>query len=111
MPVIPVRQLKSGMVLTDPAINFLGDVLLKSGAVLSVKNIVTLKSWGVKSVAVLGDAGEDALPPIKSDSSASEIADDLDRIFATVKDQPVMKMIYEIVKNQALNSQSTHDRP
>jgi hypothetical protein len=109
MPVISTRQLKSGMVLAAPAANFLGDVLLKSGAVLSVKNIVTLKSWGVKSVAVLGDAGEVTLPSADGCSSAGLITDDLDRMFATVKDQPVMRMIYEIVRKQALSPQSTHD--
>jgi hypothetical protein len=98
------------MVLTSPAINFLGDVLLKSDAVLSVKNIVTLKSWGVKSVAVLGDTRDDALPRADEGYSAGKVVDELERMFATVKDQPVMQMIYEIVKKQAINSQSAHDR-
>jgi len=94
------------MILTAPATNFLGNDLLKSGAILSEKNIVTLKSWGVKSVSVQGDAGEIAPSGERDHMSSDLILEKLERMFSTVKDQPVMQLIYDIARKQATKCES-----
>ncbi len=103
MPVIPVSKLRPGQILELPVTNFLGNTLLKSGVKITEKNVVTLKTWGIKTVTVLGENGEVTPGFDDDDLYQQETVEELERLFSTVQDQPVMMMIYEIVKNQALN--------
>ena len=106
MPVIPVSKLHPGQILELPVTNFLGNTLLKSGVKITEKSIVTLKTWGIKTVAVMGENGE-VIPKLDNDDlSQQKTLEELERLFSTVQDQPVMMMIYEIVKSQALNPRS-----
>jgi hypothetical protein len=107
MPIISIRQLISGMVLAAPVMNFLGNTLLKSDTTISEKHIITLKSWGVKSVTIIGESREDSSDHLPVENSQQSQAYGLERMFSTVKDQPIMQLIYEIVKKQALKSRSS----
>ncbi len=106
MPVIPVSKLHPGQILELPVTNFLGNTLLKSGVEITEKNIVTLKTWGIKTITVMGESGEVSPGLDNDDLSQQETVEELERLFSTVQDQPVMMMIYDIVKNQALNPRS-----
>jgi hypothetical protein len=106
MPVIPINQLRPGYVLELPVTNFLGNTLLKSGVKITEKNIVTLKTWGIKTVTIMGEDGE-VTPGLDNDDLCQQKAgEELERLFSTVQDQPEMMTIYDIVKNQALKSRS-----
>lgn len=107
MPIIHVRKLQPGMILAAQVNNFLGNTLLKSGVTISEKHIITLKSWGIKSIAVEGENEEDSQHQADTTNSAQKVVRDLDRVFSTVKDQPIMQMIYQIVKKQALKARSS----
>ena len=107
MPIIHVRKLQPGMILAAQVNNFLGNTLLKSGVTISEKHIITLKSWGIKSIAVEGENQEDSQHQADTTNSAQKVVRDLDRVFSTVKDQPIMQMIYQIVKKQALKARSS----
>ena len=106
MPVIPVSKLRPAQILELPVTNFLGNTLLKSGVKITEINIVTLKTWGIKTVTVLGENGEVTLGLDNDDLCQQNTVAELERLFSTVQDQPVMMMIYDIVKNQALNPRS-----
>ena len=106
MPVIPVNKLRPGQILELPVNNFLGNTLLKSGVKITEKNIVTLKTWGIKTVTVMGENGE-VTPGLDNDDLCQQKAvEELERLFSTVQDQPAMMTIYDIARNQALNSRS-----
>ena len=103
MPVVSVYQLRPGMILASPVINFLGHTLLKPGISITEDHIVTLKTWGIKAVTVGGRVGEHLLEPVTEKTCFEDEIRELDRMFSTVKHQPGMKMIYEIVRKQAEN--------
>ena len=106
MPVIPVSKLQPGQILELPVTNFLGNTLLKSGVKITEKNIVTLRTWGIKTVMVLGDNGEESHEFDTDDLCQQKTVEELERLFSTVQDQSVMMMIHDIVKKQALNPRS-----
>jgi hypothetical protein len=107
MPIIPVRQLKPGMTLESPVTNFLGNVLLKSGVSISQKHIATFMSWGVKNVTVQGKISEELPHQDEIKPSDHDIVRNLDHLFSTVQHQPVMRMMQDIAKQQALKPRSS----
>jgi hypothetical protein len=104
MPVIAIHQVKPGMVLESPVTNFLGNTILKPGISLTKDHIVTLKTWGIKTITVRGEDHHETLCQSTDSNGVQEKIEKLDRMFSFVKDQPGMSMIYEIVRKQTLKA-------
>jgi hypothetical protein len=103
MPVIAIHQVKPGMVLENPVTNFMGSTLLKSGVILTEDHIVTLKTWGIKTVIVYGKDEHHSLKQTNELACNENNIEKLEQMFERVKDQPGMTMIYQIVREQAQN--------
>jgi hypothetical protein len=85
------------MVVAEDTHNFQGLLLLKAKTVLTEKNIKMLKSWGVTSVNIDGQAGQnrqernDSSLPLKLD-----IEQDMKEKFNNALDNPVMEEILAV---------------
>jgi hypothetical protein len=53
---VPFETLEPGMILAEPVLNRLGQILLNKGSQLSPRHITVLKTWGIP--AVLIESGE-----------------------------------------------------
>jgi hypothetical protein len=70
---------RPGQILAEPVRNFHGQVILAKGVTITERHLVTLKAWGVGSIAV-AEAGvepaaslEDDLPADMLERAAKEI--------------------------------------
>jgi hypothetical protein len=55
--LVPFETLEPGMVLAEPVLNRLGQILLSKGSELSPRHLTVLKTWGIPTVLI--ESGED----------------------------------------------------
>jgi len=90
-------ELKSGMILAEPAYNFQGVLLLDTGAELTQNNIRILKSWGVTRVCVEGKGKEKKARNAEARFEAKTIiGKELKEKFSDVSHNPVMMEIMRV---------------
>jgi len=101
MGLLHRNDLKEGMVLAEDVKNRHGDILLPKGRLLTAKDVLILKTWGINEVDVEGidrDKAEksemESLPPSVITSIEKEVAE----LFPEVSDNPVMQEIYRIAR-------------
>ncbi len=51
---VPFETLEPGMVLAEPVLNRLGQILLSKGSVLSPRHLTVLKTWGISAAVIEG---------------------------------------------------------
>ena len=107
MALIPVDNLKAGMVLEKDLIAFNGRFLLPSGSTLTEKHIQTMKIWGVAEVTVTEDHDEDL--PLEAPAEISqeimaraEVL--LARLFVTKPEESPMKEMYEVALHRTASA-------
>jgi len=49
---VPFENLEPGMVLAEPVLNRLGQILLCKGSTISPRHLTVLKTWGIRLVAI-----------------------------------------------------------
>ena len=98
--LIKIEELKPGMVIDKDVTNLHGAVLLRKGNPVTEKHIHIFKTWGVKSVFIIG--GEDAEeldgrdPQEVAAEKIRETERCLDEKFADVAGNEVMLLIKEV---------------
>lgn len=64
---VPLETLEPGMVLAEPVLNRLGQILLSKGSELSPRHLTVLKTWGISAVAI--ECGKtDSRDPIREEA-------------------------------------------
>lgn len=93
------------MILDEPIRNRQGTLLLKSGASLSAKNLIMLKSWGVSAVVVKSENGMQTRNDNTQQGLLEEIDRNLEAQFAEHIDDPVMieikRVAAKLIKGRA----------
>jgi hypothetical protein len=90
MGLLPIDDLKPGMVLATPVRNHQGQLLLDAGRKVMAKHVHIFKAWGIRRVDVKPAPGGDA--PGATPESAP-LDESLRRRFARVADDPLMAAI------------------
>ncbi len=52
---IKLDDIEEGCVLSQPVMNNYGQMLLPSGAEISIRQIIILKTWNIKTITIKGD--------------------------------------------------------
>ncbi len=101
MGALNINDLKAGMVLAQPVKNKHGLILLGKETVLTGKDIMVLKNWGITEADIRGiDRDQvakeemEALPNDVVESTEKELSE----FFPPFGDNPVMEEIYRIVR-------------
>jgi hypothetical protein len=90
MSLLPIDDLKAGMVLAAPVRNHQDQLLLDAGRKVMLKHIHVFKAWGIRRVDVKpapGDAGEG------SPAATAPVDQALRQRFADVEHDPLMAAI------------------
>jgi hypothetical protein len=95
MRKISTSAIESGMVLAKPVKGPSGNVILQEGAVLQAGLATRLQSWGISIVYVVGDSAEGESESNEKKVDPAQIEKVLLEKFVNVKDDPLMKMIYQ----------------
>lgn len=90
MGLLPIDDVKPGMVLSTPVHNHQGQLLLDAGRKVMAKHIHVFKAWGIRRVDVKPTPGGEA-PGSAPDSAPLD--ESLRRRFARVADDPLMAAI------------------
>ncbi len=53
---INIADFQDGLELSDPIKNKFGQVLLSAGTIIEEKHVKLLKTWGIQTISVKGDA-------------------------------------------------------
>ncbi|MBN2468415.1 MAG: hypothetical protein JXD19_09730 [Deltaproteobacteria bacterium] len=103
---LAVRNAKPGMVLAEAVCNLHGTLLLKQGVELTLRNVMMLKSWGIRKIFVEGEGDEDEAGDKKrSDSDVAETMrgtdyEGLEGKFSDVLDDEVMVEVMRVARNR-----------
>jgi hypothetical protein len=55
---VPFETLQPGMVLAEPVLNRLGQILMSKGSALSLRHLTVLKTWGISTAVIEGGEAE-----------------------------------------------------
>ena len=115
MIILPLDELKPGMILAEPVYNQQELLLLEAGTALTKKRIWMLKTWGIEQVCVKGKPrGDDQIDAAAGMETKETIEKELKDKFADVADDPVMKDIMKAASRQlqkSLNDQNEGHEP
>lgn len=100
MHLIDLDKAKPGMALAKPVSTLQDRLLLKQDVVLTEKNIHILKSWGIREIWIVEQAGEEAA---ESKNPENEIRASIDEAlrakFSETLSDPLMDEIMRIAGN------------
>ena len=102
---IGIDSLQAGMVLSNDACTFRGQLLLRAGTTLTAKHIETMQAWGVAEVETEGCSEatlEEIEDQIRSHAGLAALNAEIDERFSGLRDDPVMREILRITKKQLL---------
>jgi hypothetical protein len=109
MIILPLDELKPGMILAEPVYNQQDLLLLEQGIALTKKRIWMLKTWGLEQVCIKGKLrGNDKGADEGGMETKETIEKELKEKFADVADDPVMA---EIMKAAGRQLQKSLDDP
>jgi len=99
MSLIPISNAKPGMVLQSSAVNEKGMALLNPGTELSDALISRLQRWGVESIDIVSDSGDESEISSRSPSAGEGAAQKstLEKKFIHVRNDPLMGAILEAI--------------
>lgn len=101
MGVLNISDLKAGMALAQDVLNKHGNILLKQGDILTEKQIMILKSWGITETDIK-DVDKIQIEKIEMESLSVNIIalveQEVKELFPLFNNNPVMEEIYRIVK-------------
>lgn len=101
MGVLNISDLKTGMALAQDVLNKHGNILLKQGNILTEKQILILKSWGITETDIK-DVDKIQIEKIEMESLSVNIIalveQEVKELFPLFNNNPVMEEIYRIVK-------------
>jgi hypothetical protein len=107
MYTIRIDLVKPGMVLSDSVSNLQGVLLLTKGTILNKKNILMLKSWGVKEVSLEGHPEKEKnAQPLPEDRKKVIEKKLMDRFSDTLDNEvmvEVMKVTASLLHKRVLN--------
>lgn len=99
-----VTDIAPGMQLAKDVYDPNGNVLMRSGAVVTERLIKALRSWGIDEVAIEADT-DDAASATLDPKAAAEIRALLDQQFSlSNRDHPVVQALYDLCLERALGN-------
>ncbi len=100
MPLLRIKDLKSGMIVAKRIVDKNGRLILSAGEKISSKHIRTFKAWGITEVDVDDSGGSDFGTPSLKESAPSvpdKILKEVDELFRyTDKRHPVISELVEL---------------
>lgn len=110
MILLPLDELKPGMILAEPVYNQQELLLLEQGTALTKKRIWMLKTWGLEHVCIKGKPwGDDEGAGAAGMETKETIEKELKEKFADVADDPVMTEIMKAAGRQLQKSLNDQD--
>lgn len=110
MILLPLDELKPGMILAEPVYNQQELLLLEQGTALTKKRIWMLKTWGLEHVCIKGKPrGDDEGAGAFGMETKETIEKELKEKFADVADDPVMTEIMKAAGRQLQKSLNDQD--
>ena len=101
MASLELKELRPGLVVAKQVKDLHGVLLIQEGTVLTEKNVLLLKSWGVDRVWVLEDPDEEKIIEKNPSGENAEIVErEVHQKFLDVLDDPVMVEIMRVAKIQ-----------
>lgn len=98
---VPFETLQPGMVLAEPVLNRLGQILLSKGSALSPRHLAVLKTWGIPVVVVEGGEAEDN-DPIRDKAIQKRALARIKRRLFWHPQSPLEKEIFHLAVEQAV---------
>ena len=101
MASLELKELRPGLVVAKQVKDLHGVLLIQEGTVLTEKNVLLLKSWGVDRVWVQEDPDEEKITEKNPSGENAEIVErEVHQKFLDVLDDPVMVEIMRVAKIQ-----------
>ncbi|NEV62969.1 hypothetical protein [Thiorhodococcus minor] len=99
-----LTDMAPGMRLAKDVYDPNGNVLMRSGTVVTERLVKALRSWGIDEVTIEADA-EDAASAMLDPKTAAEIRALLDQQFSlSNRDHPVIQALYGLCLERALGN-------
>ena len=98
---VPFETLEPGMVLAEPVLNRLGQILLSKGSKLSPRHLTVLKTWGISAVVIEGGEIEGKDPSLDEAIKKRALARIKRRLFWRPQ-SPIEKEIIHLAVQQAV---------
>lgn len=93
MKKIPVDQVLDGMILFRDICGPSGNILLSKGTVITTALGRRLKNWGIAAIVIEGEE-ESATEQKEVSVSAEDLKTQMQAVFSSVIDNPIMKKIF-----------------
>jgi hypothetical protein len=104
---LSLDELTPGMRVAEKVLNSQSVLLLKAGTELTVRNIRTLRTWGVANVFIEGSGVRDGVGNTTTRPGAAEMVEDkLKDKFSNMADDPVMAEIMRVAGSQIMKRES-----
>lgn len=97
--VVQTKDLRPGMVVSRPVHSFQGALLLKEDTPLDEKKIKLLKTWGVDTVSVWTEEGNEA--DSSSQRLKAEIRERIILRFSKFEQNPLMQQLKDVALDLA----------
>lgn len=106
MGTLNINNIRIGMELAEDLTNFEGRILLKAGAILNEKHLITLNTWGITEAEIV-EVDENQLDEPALDALDEEISARIDHELSYLFQKNNMKdlviaEIYRLVKNRRI---------
>jgi hypothetical protein len=92
---VKLADIVPGMILTKPATNHQGQVLLPAGAEIAEKHLRIFKTWGIREIEVDAPDEDDAPGPVDPDEEVARIRARFER---TATDPLAKRIMNALVK-------------
>ena len=101
MASLDLKELRPGLIVAKQVKDLHGVLLIQEGTVLTEKNVLLLKSWGVDRVWVQEDPHEEKSTEKNAAGEMAEIVErEVNQKFLDVLDEPVMVEIMRVAQIQ-----------
>ncbi len=98
---VPFETLEPGMVLAEPVLNRMGQILLSKGSELSPRHLTVLRTWGISAVVIEGEETEGRDPIVDEAIQKRALTRIKMRLFWHPQ-SPLEKEIFDLAVQQAV---------
>jgi hypothetical protein len=105
---VSFENLVPGMILAEPVLNRLGQILLSKGSTISPRHLTVLKTWGIKVVAIEGGGDQVKDPLLDKDFQNRALARIKKRLFwhphSPIEEEIVNLAIQQVIQRSLSGS-------
>ncbi|MBI4765041.1 MAG: hypothetical protein HY787_10600 [Deltaproteobacteria bacterium] len=107
---VPFENLEPGMVLAEPVLNRLGQILLGKGSTLSPRHMTVLKTWGIRMVDIKIGGDQNKAPLLDRDIQKRALARIKKRLLwhphSPIEEEIINQAIQQVIKRSLTGSSS-----